>query len=103
MRIMAVVFVVLMAACGGDDGPVTADDVADDVGCSRLVETDTGELYVRERFECERSEGTTIVYTFNSSTARDSWRDVAEEFGIVVLSEDDRWVEVEEMVAGPGS
>lgn len=87
-----------LAGCGSDGGGEAAADPVDlgeELGCESFAEQDTEELYVRELFDCERGGETTSVYTFNTSSARDSWREIAEEFGTVVVDEGDTWLEVE--------
>lgn len=97
MRLIAVgVLFVTLAGCGDDDpAPVDASSLADELDCASLEPEESEELYVRELFTCERDGETTSVYTFNTSSARDSWLEVAEEFGAVVVAEGDTWLEVE--------
>ena len=83
----------VLASCGSDLGE--SADPADELGCDAYEEQETDELYVQELHDCERDDETTSVYTFASSSARDSWREIAEEFGAVVLTEGDTWLEVD--------
>jgi hypothetical protein len=85
---------VLFAACGGD-GDAEPVSMQDELGCDSLSPAETEELYVQELHECERDGETTSVYTFASSGARDSWREIAEEFGTQVVAEGDTWLEVD--------
>lgn len=96
-RLIAVGVLVALAGCGDGDDPAPADasSLAEELDCATLESADSDELYVRERFTCERDGATTSVYTFNTSSALDSWLEVAEEFGAVVVAEGDTWVEVE--------
>lgn len=96
-RLMAVVAALafVLAACGDDDEAAAPADLGGELGCDSFEERETEELYVRELFECVRDGEASNVYTFNDAEARDSWRDVAEGFGIVVLDEGDDWLEVE--------
>ena len=87
----------LLAACGGGDSSVDEPaSLAEELGCSSFEQQDTEELYVRELYSCEENGAATRVYTFNTSSARDSWKEIAEEFGIIVENEGDTWVQVPE-------
>lgn len=89
---IAAVFIagLLVAGCGGKDANSSSSvpSVAPTAGCEKAA---TEELYVTEMYECSRG---TNVYLFNTSTARDSYRKVAEEFGSVVVGQGDTWLEV---------
>lgn len=98
MRLMAVLVSASLAlvACGDDAGDeVEPTSLGDELGCDSFVEKDTEELYVRELFECKQDGGKTDVYTFNSSSARDSWREIAEEFGVIVIADSSKWLQIE--------
>lgn len=99
---MAVVVASLaLVACGGDDDESSGDGspgpqaVGEDLGCDPLEEVETEELYVREEFHCTVGGEVSRLYTFNTSSARDSWREIADEFGVVVLDVGDTWLHVE--------
>lgn len=94
--ILTALALAMLAGCGGDDAaPTSSQSLGDDLGCDSFTEGETDELFVRDLYECERDGETTNVYTFASSSARDSWREVAEEFGTTVVDEGDTWLEVE--------
>lgn len=86
-----------LGGCGGgeDEPAATPEFIGDELGCDELTEADTEELFVSELYECERDGEATSIYTFASSSARDSWREVAEEFGIQVENEGPTWLEVD--------
>lgn len=90
------VLVVLLAttlnACGGDDGPQGGAAVAESLDCTGWAD-DSEELYVAEGGSCEGPDGTLVVNWFDSESERDSWIDVAENFGdLDNLQKGDQWV-----------
>ena len=91
-KLFAVLAAVVLgvAGCGGPDEPQSAASSAASLDGCTVAETE--ELYVTEMYRCEARS--TRVYLFNTSTARDSYRKVAEEFGAVVAGQGDTWLEV---------
>lgn len=94
-RILLACSALAVASCGNDDGEAAPESLGDELGCETYEQSDTEEVFVSELYKCERGGAETSVYTFASSSARDSWRDVAEKFGTVVIDQGDTWLEVD--------
>lgn len=91
-RIAATLALSLMVvACGSDSKPTTPESVSEKLGCLAFVEEDTEEMFVRSLYKCDDD---TSVYFFNSKSARDSWLELAEDFGAVVLDKGSTWLHV---------
>lgn len=79
-----------LTACGHGSSSTAgahAAAAAPTTGCSP---ESTEELYVRKLYDC----GSTSVYIFDSSSARDDWRKIAESTGTVINEQGDRWLTV---------
>lgn len=83
-----------VAACGGDDPP-SQFSLAGLADCDELIEEETQEVFVREKFTCVGPDGETTVYTFNNANGLNSWLEAAKEFGVVVVDQGDTWIKVE--------
>ena len=70
--------VVLVLVGCGDDEPPSIEEIAEQVGCENPTPQDTDELYVVDAVEC--ADGGRVL-TFNTNSARDSFIEIAEEFG----------------------
>jgi hypothetical protein len=86
--------VVAVAACGGDDLP-SQFSVAQAAGCDDLIEEETQEIFVREKFTCLGPDGETTVYTFHNTNGLNSWLEAADEIGVTVVDQGDSWIKVE--------
>ena len=94
---IAPLVVIAVAACGGDDLP-SEFSLARAAGCDDLIEEETQEIFVREKFTCLGPEGETTVYTFHNANGLNSWLEAAEELGVTVVDQGDSWIKVENQV-----
>jgi hypothetical protein len=84
MKLLATLSALVLVIAGCNAGaPATPPTT----GCT---ETASEELYVSAMYAC----ADTSVYVFKSTEARDSWRQAAEGFGIVVTGSGDAWLVV---------
>jgi hypothetical protein len=65
------------------------------LGCTKVTEQDTEEIYVQHLYACSSASGVLSVYTFANATARDAYRQAAETFGSVVVQSGGTWLAVE--------
>ena len=87
--------VAAVAACGGDE-PLSPFSLAEQAGCGELIEEETQEIFVLERFTCVGPDDeTTTVYTFRNANGLNSWLEAAETLGVVVVDQGDTWIKVE--------
>lgn len=75
----------LLAGCSGDDGGGSdqvgsGQEVADMIGCTGFT-GDSEEMYVTEGGSCELDGETVSAYYFSDDDRRDSWVEVASDFG----------------------
>lgn len=91
---MVLTLVTLAAACGGDsetgrEGGAAGDGgefdspeaIAQVLGCSGFEEGDSEELGVDEDGTCQLQEEEIHVYTFARTEARDTYIEIAKQFG----------------------
>lgn len=86
--------VAAVAACGGDE-PLSPFTLAQRAGCADLIEEETQEIFVLEKFTCVGPDGETTVYTFRNANGLNSWLEAAETLGVVVVDQGDTWIKVE--------
>lgn len=85
MRIItgvAVAAALLMTGCGGDDSEKvgSGQEVADMIGCTGFT-GDSEEMYVTEGGACNLGGEEVYAYYFSDNARRDSWVEVASNFG----------------------
>jgi hypothetical protein len=83
MKTTIIALILALSACGTSTTPPPT------TGC---VETTppTTEMFVQKRFDCQD----TYVYTFGTTEARDHWKQIAKEFGVVPIASGDTWLTV---------
>lgn len=74
-----------VAGCGGSSGTTaevtSAASAADAIGCETSTPSETTELFVTDAAECTIDGNEVSVYYFSTSDARDSYLDIAGQFG----------------------
>lgn len=83
MKTAIIACILALTACG-----TQAPKVAPTSGCTQ---TTTQELFVKNLYRCPDN---TNLYTFDTTKARDSWTQIATNFGIVVVSSGETWLTV---------
>lgn len=81
--LVAAGLLLFVAACGNGDEGASVDSgqqLADMIGCTGY-EGDSEEMYVTEGGACQLDGDEIYVYYFSDNDRRDSWVEVASQFG----------------------
>jgi len=76
---------------GSNDGPVTAQSLAEKLGCSGFKAEDEPELFAAESASCDRNGTTVYIETFTQDDAQKNWLSAAKQAGGAYVV-GDQWI-----------